>query len=170
MESKIVHGSLINSVIKSKHKVKAHLIVDGGTLDTNTMRLYTAPATVDKTKQVGVLCFKSGSISATANVPRTGFSPGEVIPISVHVNNQSSRQIQVASLLYRRDVFIAVGGKKRRIPNRIAETTSSPIMPGVVTSYEDGNLRVPSEVQMTIPASKWSTIWLLKSKFPGVST
>ncbi len=66
------------------------------------------------------------------------------------MNNESSRQIQVASVLRRVDTFIALGGKRRTIPNLIAETTSSPITPGVITSYEDKNLRVPTEVQMTM--------------------
>lgn len=142
-------GGLIRSN-RPKHAIETFLIVKDERPRPDIMRLYREPATVDKTKTLKFLFFKSGSISATVTLPRTGFSPGETIPISISVNNQSSRQIHVASILQRVDAFTESRGTCMVKSNLIAETLSSPIMPGTNASYEDRNLRVPSGAYKTM--------------------
>ena len=129
---------------------KALLNLKGTAPTPDILRRHSEPATVNKTKQLQFLFFKFGSISATANVSHTGFSPGETLPISVNISNQSSRQVRVASILHRREIFTAAGGKKRAWLHRTALTLSSPIMPGMVTNYEDRNLIIPTDTVTTI--------------------
>ncbi len=148
VKGKIIQSGVINTIIKSKHAVKVCLNVKDGA--SPILPLYSEPKTVERSKRLKFFCFNSGSVSASVFVPRAGFSPGEMIPISVHVDNQSSRQICVASALQRKDTFTASQGKQRVVTNPAARTTSSPIMPGVSTSYNDENLYIPTEAPTTM--------------------
>ncbi len=143
-------GSLTRPSVKSKHLVAAHLIVEDERPRPDILRRYNQPITVVKTKALKFLFFRSGSVSARVDIPRRGFSPGEIIPINVKVNNQSSRQVSVASVLQRVDTFTESRGTQRTVHRLIAETVSSPIRPGVNASYEGRKLVIPVDVQKTL--------------------
>ncbi len=145
VEGRIFQSGVINSIIKSSPSIKANLYVRDAILP-----LYNDPITMEKSKRLRFFCFNSGFVSTSVSIPRTGFSPGEIIPISMHVDNQSSRQICVVSTLQRKDIFIASVGRLREETSSVAKMTSSIIMPGVVMPYTDENLFIPAEVKTTM--------------------
>ena len=156
IETRIMRTGL--SIFQNNHAIKALLNVENRTPRTDILRLYAEPVTASKTKRLKFFFLKRGSITATVNLPRTGFSPGEVIPITVDICNESSRQIRIASVLKRRDVFTAfqrtVFGrsyeKKKIEDNIIIRTLSSPIMPGATVTFVDNNVIVPIDADTTI--------------------
>ncbi len=149
VEARVLQSGVINSILKSKHVVKADLAVKGGT-PTDSLGVYNEPKAVDDSRRLNFLCFKFGSISARVSVPRTGFSPGETIPVTVSVSNQSSRELRVASALHRGDTFTAKGGKRKLVISPISRAAISIVRPGMVTSYEETSLTIPTNVQVTM--------------------
>lgn len=149
LRTKIEHSGVLNFLIKSDYKLAAPLVVK----ERKPSTYFKEPAVVSKSKKLGFLCFKFGSVSATVNIPRTGFSPGEHIPLSINVDNQSSRRISIATALQRTDTFIGFSRRKQRnnvAVNSVARTVSSAIEPRQITSYEEKNLVIPTEAFATI--------------------
>ena len=146
LEARVVHSDTVNSDTKSRHLVTASLRVRGGA----SASLYSYPKTAKKSKSLWSFCFKSGSVSATVRVPRTGFSPGESIPISLHLSNWSSRQIRMVSALKRKDTFIESGGRKKVVSSSVAKAVSHSIRSRGDSFCGAGNLMVPAEAQATM--------------------
>ena len=150
IEAKIMR----NGLFQKNHAIKALLKVENRTPRTDILRLYSEPVTAIRTQQFSCLFWKRGSVTATVNLPRTGFSPGEVIPISVDICNESSKQIRVASVLKRRCTFTVhpgTGRRRTRVFNDvIVRTLSSPIMPGATVTFVDNNMIVPIDADTTV--------------------
>ena len=149
IEAEIHQKGVINKMAKSKHAVKASLDVRGENAD-DILPFYNNPKMLDKSKRLQFLCFDSGTVSATVSVPRTCFSLGEAMPISMHMSNQSSRRIRVASALVRKDTFIASEGDQMKVKSCAVKTVSSPVRPGVVMPYDGGPLTIPTEARVTM--------------------
>ena len=161
VEARIERSGLINLIVKPNHMIKARLTVENRTPRTDILRRYRQPATMSGTKQLKFLFLKRGFISATVNVPRTGFSPGEVIPITVNIFNRSYRQIQVASVLNRRSTFTAFAQRcrKQRTVNKVITSSSEAlIMPWTNTTVEDMDLTIPTRAATTMRADTCSCI------------
>ena len=150
IEAKIHHSGVINTLLKSKHAIQARLTIDDRSPGVDLLHLHSEPVSAEKSKRLTFFCSNQGSISATVSLPRTGFYPGETIPIGLHINNESSRQIRIASALHRRDTFIASSGKQRLLFKTVARTLSSPLSAGGIFSFEDKNLMVPINIQPTM--------------------
>ena len=147
IEAKIMQKGFVNSIFPNKKATKALLNVR--TPRTDILRLYSQPVTASETKELKFFFLKRGSITATVNLPRTGFSPGEVIPITVDVCNHSSKQISIASVLKRKDTFTAY--KQKKIVNKvIVSTLNGPVMPGTMVTLADNNVIVPIDAATTV--------------------
>ena len=138
-------------IMRTGRTIKALLKVENRMPRTDIL---SEPITASRTKRLKFLFWKRGSITATVSLPRTGFSPGEVIPISVNICNESSRQIRIASVLKRRDTFTVHPGtmyKRTKIVNNvIVRTLSSPIMPGAMVTFAENKMIVPIDAATTI--------------------
>ena len=151
IRASICQNKLVNSNMESirpwTHEIKALLNFENRTPKTDILRPYSEPITASRTKQLKFLFLERGSITATMNLPRTGFSPGEVIPITVDVCNESSRQIRIAFVLKRKDLFTVYPGTSiehsKIVSNVIVRTLSSPIMPGAMITLADNNVIIP---------------------------
>lgn len=152
LEARLVHVGL-TSVFKSSRSIKVPLHVKELLPEAEMQRRYGRPVTVSRSKNLKVVLFKAGSVSTTVSIPRTGFSPGEVIPINVHVNNQSSRDLGVSSTLSRKDIFTSSCNNKNRNTKWIARTREYPVRPNASATYEDKSLRIPVDAQSTISTS-----------------
>ena len=75
-------------------------------VDTNIPQ-FQIPARAAATKTVRCWSCASGPITLTAETPRTGFCIGEAIPLNVHLENGSSRQVQISATLYQKVSFKA---------------------------------------------------------------
>jgi len=88
-------------------------------IDLNLDPAVQQPRQTTNSKTLGFLCCKAGNIECAVQMPRTGFVPGEVIPYTIQVNNEStSRKIKDIRVLFkqtvtfranRRDGFVSVG-------------------------------------------------------------
>ena len=74
--------------------------------------VYQAPVHLQEDRQIGCLCCVSGTMTATAQTDRGGYCPGEIVGISVYVNNRSRSDIPGIRLSICQYVeFIASTGK-----------------------------------------------------------
>jgi hypothetical protein len=83
-----------------------------------------------KQKQVGCLCCAAGNVEFVAKLPRTGFcvTNRDVIPLTVDVENNSTRVIQMRARIVKR-VSLFVRHYKDVFKETVAEITSEPIQP-----------------------------------------
>lgn len=131
---------------KDKEKVHVTIREDGAEL----MRSCMEPQTFDKDTQVQLLCFNFGTMSMICELPRTGFSPGEAIPISVHVENQSTKTVHIHASLLRKDTFTSEHGRKKYLRNELTSVDSPPIQPSEITEFEGKSLQISREVPSTM--------------------
>ncbi len=148
--------------VKPKHRVKSGLCVKAKA-STDILGVFNRPKTLEKRKSLKFLCFNVGSVLATVSVPRVGFSPGETVPMCIHVSNESSRQIHVESGLHRRETFVTDEGNVKFVFSLIARTARLPIMPGAVTSYADRSLIIPTDMKKCSTASVEHTLTIMVS-------
>ena len=147
VEATIVQTLSVNTTYDFEHKITAEFVISDRV--SNLLGVRNAPETADETKYLMFCCcLNRGSISVTVNVPRTGFSPGDVVPITVSLKNESSSSLHVVSSIIRRDRF-SPDFRRKDILSTIAKTKTSHIVPGP-TSFEDRCLRIPTGVDNVI--------------------
>ncbi len=100
-------------------KISLRLNVKNRTLSTDILQSHGEPVVVENDIQLCTLFCDSGSVSATVSIPRESFSPGERIPVSINVTNNSPRQVRISSKLQKRVTLTFSGGK------RVLSTTNS---------------------------------------------
>ena len=83
-----------------------------------------------KRKQVGCLCCAAGNVEFVAKLPRTGFcvTNRDVIPLTVDIENNSTRVIQMRARIMKR-VSLFVRDREDVSKEVVAEITSEPIQP-----------------------------------------
>ncbi|UMM19266.1 hypothetical protein L5515_014945 [Caenorhabditis briggsae] len=59
-------------------------------LDLNFIPNAMTPLQDQASENLGCCCFKKGYLSVKLDVPKTGFVPGETVPINLHIVNKSS--------------------------------------------------------------------------------
>jgi len=78
------------SALKIDHKTRTEFRVNG-ILDLNKEPETGYIAEIEKVKHLGYFCLSNGSIGFNLQVPKTGFIPGEPVPISLQIFNNSQR-------------------------------------------------------------------------------
>jgi sporulation-control protein spo0M len=137
-----------SGLLKANHKASTFLAVRE---HADLLRLCMEPRMYDKSSRVSCLCFNFGSINMTCNVPRTGFSPGDVIPLGVHIENLTTKIVYIQALLKRYDIYIARGGSTNRPRGQFCSVNSPPIQAGEIASYDTHQtLQIPEEAPATI--------------------
>ena len=136
IRAKIVQDHLL----KINHKASTFLAVRE---QLDLRGLCMEPQTFDKASQVNCLCFNFGSMNMMCNMPCTGFSPGDTIPISVHIENLTTKNIRVRAVLQKQEVYTANGGHTIRPIKQFSVTTSPQIRAGGITSFEGRSLPIP---------------------------
>uniref|UniRef100_A0A915DP86 Arrestin C-terminal-like domain-containing protein n=1 Tax=Ditylenchus dipsaci TaxID=166011 RepID=A0A915DP86_9BILA len=61
--------------------------------DLNTIHYASLPVQKEVTKNIGVLCFKHGRITARISLAKSGYVPGESVILSVDITNSSSKDV-----------------------------------------------------------------------------
>ncbi len=59
-------------------------------IDLNLNPMLRNPAEKTITKEFGCCCCESDPMSFTISIPKTGFTPGEIIHLQAHINNPTS--------------------------------------------------------------------------------
>ena len=63
--------------------------------DLNNYVHLANPVSLNRSKEVGFLCFTSGRIVLTASLDKSGFVPGEKMEAKIECNNQSSKPLKL---------------------------------------------------------------------------
>lgn len=101
-------------------KKKKEFITILGMVDLNVMPSVTQPVTESNSKTFGFLCCKSGPLSSTVNLQRTGYAPGEAILVSAEVENLSSKTMnKTEAKLVQTIVFHSRSGKTKQSQSTI---------------------------------------------------
>lgn len=152
VEATVVQTLKVNTCSDFEHKIPSGFIVED-IISPELLRLRSVPVAenANETKELTSSCLNrsQGSITATVNMPRTGFSPGEVVPITVSLSNESSRRIRVVSSIVRGDRYSSATERSEELTFAIAKTISSHIDGGISTSFEDRCLTIPTDVGTT---------------------
>ena len=145
---------------KIEYEVKAKVDKEGPNPKTKThitvreradlMRECMEPQSFDEEGTVGFLCFTSGTMSMKCSLPRTGYSPGDDIPINVYLENLTTKEIKIEAFLKREDILTAENGHKRYLRNELTSLKSPPVQAGEITTFEGQSLKVSPEVPATI--------------------
>ena len=143
IRAKIVQDHLL----KINHRASTFLAVRE---QLDLRGLCMEPQTFDKASQVNCLCFNFGSMNMMCNMPCTGFSPGDTIPISVHIENLTTKNIRVRAVLQRQEVYTSYSGRTNRPIIQCSVTTSPQIRAGEITSFEGRSLQIHPEVSETL--------------------
>ena len=131
-----VEGRIGTGVLKFDHVIHAEFPLSE-VVDTNIPQLQE-PARATVTKTVCCLCCASGPITLTAEIPRTGFCIGEVIPLNVHLENGSNRQIQLSATVYQRVVYRAEGSYTYG-GYQVIRLLSGPMQPRTPSQWSPGD-------------------------------
>ena len=87
----MVEAKLDRKGLFSHDRKKKEYITILGMVDLNVMPEVTQPITESNSKSFGFCCCKSGPLSSTVNLQRTGYAPGEAILVSAEVENLSNK-------------------------------------------------------------------------------
>lgn len=136
-------------------KAKTHLMVRE---HADLMRQCMEPQSFDEAGRVSFLCFNFGSMSMKCNVPRTGFSPGDAIPISVYLENLTTKNINICASLKRKDTFTADNGHRKTVGNEVTFLESPQIQAGEVTMFEGQSLQISPGVPATIKSCSFISV------------
>ena len=109
---------------------------------------------VTTVKKLSLFWYNIGSITATCDLPRTGFSPGESIPHTIYVRNETFTS---KCALLREDEFFASTGQHRIIRTKISKLISPVIRAGDIQSIR-GDLAIPIEAFATLRLQDCSCI------------
>lgn len=141
IRAKVVQG-------KASHEVRAPLSVREC---PQLLELYMQSQIFDNASLVNCLCFNFGSMKMICNMPRTGFSPGDTIPMSVHIENLTTKKVFLSAFLQRKDTFTSHCGHKGFLKKQISPfVRSPPVQAGEITLFDGKSLQIPTEVPGTI--------------------
>ena len=119
--------------------------------NTNLSTLCMEPKIVDLTNPVKFFCFDFGSVSVTCNLPSTGFTPGDIIPIDLQIENQTTKTVRIRTSLYKVNIFTSSGGRKRVVGHHESLLMSPQVQAAVITSVKDrSSLKIPTEAPTTL--------------------
>ena len=125
-------------------------------VDINIPRLQ-APIRGTIQKTICSCCCTSGPITMTAEIPRHGYCTGEVIPVTINVNNRSSREIRTSIVLEQmvRDTFgqgfirniSTTQGCYIREGYVVLKLVSGPMQPRNLSTWNPGDkLKIPPTI------------------------
>ena len=101
-------------------------------VDLNRMPHIKEPLTRNNTKTFGCLCCTSGPLSSTVNLPRTGYAPGESIPVYAEIENLSDKEMnKTQAILIQEVAFHSSRGKTKSIERKIQVTLVTDIPKGL---------------------------------------
>ena len=136
-----IEACAITGMMHFDHKVSAPIVISPliniGIRSTSVQHV--------KRKQVGGLFCTAGDVEFVAKLPRTGYcvTNGDVIPLAVDVQNNSTRIIRMKAKIFR-EVSMFARGHKHISRKSVAEISSEPIHPGIPYMWNPANWIVPS--------------------------
>ena len=125
-------------------KRKKQFITINSICDLNNIPGVNNSQTNSNSKEFGICCCTSGPLSATVRIPRFGYTPGEVIPISSEIENLSDKRMNATKArLYQDVTFRATNGIKSTT-RILQEVRRGPIGAHGSDSWEGVPLAIPA--------------------------
>ena len=126
--------------LKANHTTEKRVIV--------TKEPSLQPANAEPVRQrsqtvKGCLSCVSGPVDLTVEIPRSGFTVGEKIPLSVSLENGSGRSLRVEAALVKNVALKARGHGLKRPPQKVVSVSSNPYRAGSSVSWNPQTLIVP---------------------------
>ena len=142
-----IKGRIGTGLFRFDHRVSAPIQVNR-IIDINHPSMLM-PVRQTKNKKVGFWCCAAGDVNFTVELPRTGYCVnGDTVPLRVHVENGSSREISIKASIIQQICYYAEGHQQSS-GSTVALAESQQIQPRTTTSINFPNFRVPN-VQPTL--------------------
>ena len=110
-------------------KKKKQFITVNTLVDLNGMPHIKEPITRNNTKTFGCCCWITDPLSQTVNLPRTGYAPGESIPVNAEIENLSDKEMnKTQAILIQEVAFHSSRGKTKSIERKIQVTLVTDIL------------------------------------------
>ena len=136
-----LEGRIGTGILRFDHVIEAEFPLLE-VVDTNDPQ-FEAPVRGAVTKTICCWCCASGPITLTAETSGFGFCSGEVIPLNVHLENGSNRQISVSASIHQRVVYTA-NGRKTYDRRKVFSLVSGPMQPRTPSVWSPGDeLKTP---------------------------
>ena len=114
---------------KSKKFITVNTLVD-----LNGMPSIKGPITRNNTKTFGCCCWITDPLSQTVNLPRTGYAPGESIPVNAEIENLSDKEMNKSqAILIQKVAYKGIYSSKSK-----TKTTERKIQVALVTDILNG--------------------------------
>ena len=114
---------------KSKKFITVNTLVD-----LNGMPSIKEPITRNNTKTFGCCCWITDPLSQTVNLPRTGYAPGESIPVNAEIENLSDKEMNKSqAILIQKVAYKGIYSSKSK-----TKTTERKIQVALVTDILNG--------------------------------
>ena len=114
---------------KSKKFITVNTLVD-----LNGMPSIKEPITLNNTKTFGCCCWITDPLSQTVNLPRTGYAPGESIPVNAEIENLSDKEMNKSqAILIQKVAYKGIYSSKSK-----TKTTERKIQVALVTDILNG--------------------------------
>ncbi|XP_055474671.1 arrestin domain-containing protein 2 isoform X2 [Psammomys obesus] len=141
------HGSVRYSIkatlhrpwVPARHARKVFTVIEP--VDINTPALLEPQAGAQEKVARSWYCTR-GLVSLSAKIDRKGYTPGEVIPIFMEVDNGSTRAVQPRAALVQTQTFTARGARKQKRAV-VASVDGEPVGPGRHGLWPGRALRIP---------------------------
>ena len=124
-------------------KRKKQFITINSICDLNNVQGVNNPQTNSNSKEFGFCCCTSGPLSATVRIPRFGYTPGEIMPISAEIENLSDKRMNASKARLHQDVTFRATNGIKNTTRILQEVRRGPIGAHGLDSWEEMPLRIP---------------------------
>ncbi|XP_056020506.1 arrestin domain-containing protein 3-like [Ostrea edulis] len=115
-----------------------------GPLDLNTFPQIDSPIGMTVTKNICCLCCTSGPLSAYLSLPRRGFVPGDIIPLTVEIENLSRRKIASSSITLKMTTNFHSHDESRTVSTEIDKIVHGSVPRGATSTRADQGIPLPA--------------------------
>ena len=125
---------------RSDDKTAAEIVIQR---ETSFRRETQAPVRQVERRQIGCLCCYAGNVEFITKVPRTGYHVADKIPLTVDIENSSTKAIRMEAEIVQKIAFFVYSHDYTSI-DTVASVSSDPISPGDTITWSPDNLVVPA--------------------------
>ena len=134
-----IEGIGVTGLLRFDDRTAAEIVIQRATSIRGETQ---APVRQVKRGQVGCLCCAAGNVEFIAKVPRTGYCVADKIPLTVDIENSSSKEIRMEAKIVRRIAFYVYQHECTNT-DTVAKVLSDPISPRDTITWSPDDLVVP---------------------------
>ena len=139
-----VEAKLDRSGFFTSDKKKKKFVTVNALMDLNQIPSMADPITVSNHKTFGCLCCTSGPLSATVNLPRSGYTGGESIPVTADIENLSNKVMNKSQAKFIQHLVFRARGKSKTVERTLQEIKRGEIQAGESETWDSVMVPVPA--------------------------